>query len=156
MESGKITRQHEVLKAKYEEDASTAKGLMESWIIPIALGDSSGSQVSLEDLLRTYIPCENINMALSLPADSTTCEEVLVNVLSNLLRDQVNRLNFEEGALVMSGRFLPLDENNDLAVDKLDQGEWYGVINNRINFNGCFTACLGQEACSGPVCVVTP
>ena len=32
VESGKITRQHEVLKAKYEEDASTAKGLMESWI----------------------------------------------------------------------------------------------------------------------------
>ena len=32
VESGKVTRQHEILKAKYEEDASTAKGLMKSWI----------------------------------------------------------------------------------------------------------------------------
>jgi hypothetical protein len=130
-------------------------GLMEAWIIPLALGDNSGTPVRLEDLLEAYLPCEEISARVGLPSDSTVCEDVLVNALGRLLRDQVSRLDFPEGAVIMSGKFVPLDENNDLSVDKLDQGEWLGVINNNIRFNGCFTACKGME-CSGPVCQIVP
>ena len=65
----------------------------------------------------------------------------------------MSRLDFPEGAVVMSGRFNPIDTDQNLGVDKLDQGEWTGIINNEIEFHGCFTACL-DNACDGPPCQI--
>ena len=113
-------------------------------------------EIPLEDFLRINLegPCESINESFGLPADSMTCIETLSLALSALIRDQAGRLNFDEGALIMSGEFTPVDSDNDLSVDKLDQGRWRGVINGGLEFQGCFTACRGME-CEGPVCQIT-
>ena len=128
-------------------------GLMESWIIPLALGDMSGLAFPIDELLARYIPCEDINEAVGLQPDSTICETVLVTAVSTLLRNQIIALDFEEGAVRMSGSFVPVDLDNNLSVEKLDQGQWFGVINNQIEFDGCFTACQGM-ICNEPPCQI--
>lgn len=132
-------------------------GLLEAWIIPLAYGDGSGNAIQLQDFLRINLmgPCDSINMSLGLPADSETCINTLAVALDALIRDQVGQLNFEEDALVMSGSFNPIDTNNDLSIDKLDDGRWRGVLDGGLTFEGCFTACRGAE-CDGPVCQLTP
>jgi hypothetical protein len=130
-------------------------GLMEAWIIPLALGDSSGLPVPLEQLLRTYIPCDRINESVGLPMDSMICDTVLVTAVSTLLRNQISTLDFPEDAVKLSGRFVPVDLDNNLSVEKLDQGQWFGIINDRVNFDGCFTACQGM-ICNEPPCQIIP
>jgi hypothetical protein len=128
-------------------------GLMEAWIIPLALGESSGLPIPLEQLLRNYIPCDRINESVGLPMDSMICDTVLVTAVSTILRNQISTLDFPEGAVKLSGRFVPVDLDNNLSVEKLDQGQWFGIINDRINFDGCFTACQGM-ICNEPPCQI--
>jgi hypothetical protein len=54
----------------------------------------------------------------------------------------------------MTGKFTPVDSNFDLVVDRLEQGEWYGLIRGSTEFNGCFMACRGNEECADPVCQI--
>ena len=131
-------------------------GLLEAWIIPLAYGDNSGNPLSLEDFLSINLvgACDAINESVGLPDDSEICMNTLSTILSGLIRDQVSRLNFEEGALLMRGQFTPRDTDNDLSIDKLDNGQWTGVISGGLEFKGCFTACRGGE-CDGPVCQIT-
>ena len=130
-------------------------GLMEAWIIPLALDDMSGLSVPLEELLRTYIPCDRINESVGLAADSMICDTVLVTAVSTLLRNQIIGLDFDEGAVKMSGRFVPVDLDSNRSVEKLDEGQWFGLINDRISFAGCFTACQGM-ICNEDPCQIMP
>ncbi len=132
-------------------------GLLEAWIIPLAYGDNSGNPVQLSDFLRINLAstCDAINSRLMLPADSETCLNTLAIILSGVIETQINRLNFDGDQLVMRGSFTPQDTNNDLAVDKLDNGQWVGVIDGNLEFKGCFTACRGGE-CDGPLCEIIP
>ena len=130
-------------------------GLLEAWIIPLAYGDGSGNPVALRDFLEQNLAgaCGAINDYFSLPADSNTCINALAVVLSGVITEQVGRLNFNEDQLVMRGYFTPLDTDNDLSIDKLDNGQWIGVIDGGLEFKGCFNACRGSE-CDGPACQI--
>lgn len=130
-------------------------GLLEAWIIPLAYGDGSGNPIALRDFLEINLAgaCSSINDYFSLPADSTTCINALAVVLSGVITEQVGRLNFNEDQLVMRGYFTPLDTDNDLSIDKLDNGQWIGVIDGGLEFRGCFNACRGSE-CDGPDCQI--
>jgi len=132
-------------------------GLLETWIIPLALNPNGGGQeVGLEELLDTLLPCAEIQDAVSLDPNSSLCRDILVVALAEIVRAQVERLNFSGDTLKMRGSFKPLDENNDLTVDRLDEGRWRGRINvgSGVEFDGCFTACRAME-CATPVCSVT-
>ena len=134
-------------------------GLLESWIIPLLLNpNAAGSPVPLEELLETLIPCDSIEMAVGIddPSNSTICEDILVRALSGLIRDQVSRLNFGEDALIMSGDFRPTTMEGNLNVGLLTEGHWRGVINNDIEFDGCFIGCLNPADCLSSSCVITP
>lgn len=132
-------------------------GLLETWIIPLALNPNGGGQeVGLEELLDTLLPCAEIQDAVGLDPNSSLCRDILVVALAEIVRAQVERLNFSGDTLKMRGSFKPLDENNDLTVDRLDEGRWRGRINvgSGVEFDGCFTACRAME-CATPVCSVT-
>ena len=134
-------------------------GLLETWIIPLVLNPAAaGSEVGLEELLETLIPCDSIEEAVGVsdPANSSLCEDILVVALSGLIRDQVSRLNFSGDALLMSGDFKPTMLNGSLNVDQLTEGHWYGVINNDIEFNGCFVGCRNQADCINSTCMIAP
>lgn len=133
-------------------------GLIETWIIPLVLNpNAAGMEVGLEELLGTLIPCDAIQRAVGVnDPNSTICEDILVNALSGLIRDQVSRLNFDGDALMMSGDFKPTTVNGSLNVDQLTEGHWRGVINNDIEFNGCFVGCLNQATCVNSTCTITP
>ncbi len=133
-------------------------GLLETWIIPLALNpNGGGAEVGLEELLDTLLPCEDIQAAVGLDRNSSLCHDILVVALAEIVRSQGERLNFTGDTLKMRGSFKPVDENNDLTVDKLNEGRWLGHINvgDGVDFNGCFTACRGME-CATPVCQITP
>ena len=110
-------------------------GLMEAWIIPLALGDMTGLPVPLEELLRTYIPCDRINESVGLAPDSMICDTVLVTAVSTLLRNQIIGLDFDEGAVKMSGRFVPVDLDSNRSVEKLDE---YNSLNIENDFTKKF------------------
>lgn len=129
-------------------------GLMEAWIIPMVLGDQTGASYTLEDILENSLPCDRINEALRFDANDPFCRDVLIDTLSEILREQISRLNFDEDTLVMSGKFIPVDSNSDLTVDRLDQGEWYGLLDGSTEFNGCFIACRGNEECPEANCQI--
>ncbi|MAD61285.1 MAG: hypothetical protein CMH49_07230 [Myxococcales bacterium] len=130
-------------------------GLLEAWILPLAYGDGSGTPIALKDFLEINLSgvCESINERFNLPSDSDTCINALAIILSGVINEQVGRLNFTDDQLVMRGSFTPRDNDNDLSIDKLDNGQWIGVIDGNLEFRGCFTACRGGE-CEGPVCQV--
>jgi hypothetical protein len=46
--------------------------------------------------------------------------------------------------------------NGSLNVDQLTEGNWYGVINNDIEFNGCFVGCRTQADCINSTCMIAP
>jgi len=134
-------------------------GLIETWIIPLVLNPAAaGSEVGLEELLETLIPCDAIEEAVGIddPADSTICEDILVVALSGLIRDQVSRLNFDGDALLMSGDFKPTMLQGSLNVDQLTEGRWRGLINNDVEFDGCFVGCRNQADCLNSTCTISP
>lgn len=134
-------------------------GLLETWIIPLVLNPGlAGSAVGIEELLETLIPCNAIEEAVGVddPQNSTLCEDILVNALSGLIRDQVSRLNFSGDSLIMSGDFVPTMLNSSLNVDQLSEGHWYGVIDNNIEFNGCFVGCRNSADCINSTCMIAP
>jgi hypothetical protein len=134
-------------------------GLIETWIIPLVLNPAAaGSEVGLEELLETLIPCDAIEGAVGIddPADSTICEDILVVALSGLIRDQVSRLNFDGDALLMSGDFKPTMLQGSLNVDQLTEGRWRGLINNDVEFDGCFVGCRNQADCLNSTCTISP
>jgi hypothetical protein len=132
-------------------------GLLESWIIPLVLNpQSGGSEYGLEQLLGDFIPCDDIEEAIGLDPGSELCDDILVSALSALLRDQVSRLNFEGDALKMTGEFLPTTLEGTLNVNLLTEGKWHGVINNDIEFDGCFVGCRTANDCVNTRCEILP
>lgn len=118
-------------------------GLAESWIIPSIL--NSQGPVTIADLLNTLIPCEDVNDALSGNPQSGLCEEVFVEALSELLVEQISRLEFDLDQFNLEGWVTPADSNGSLAIDSLPQGTWSGTVSiggNDLVFDGSFRGCL--------------
>lgn len=116
-------------------------GIAEQWIIPAIVGQPG--PITLEELLGNLLPCMEINDLVGDP-NSGLCEDVLVAGLSEILYDQIGRLDFEPGAFRLEGTVLPLDEDGDLVIDKLANGHWTGSIaigDSTFNFGGCFEGC---------------
>jgi hypothetical protein len=116
-------------------------GIAEQWIIP-AIVNQPGP-ITLEELLGDLLPCMRINDLVGDP-NSGLCEDVLVAGLSEVLYDQIGRLNFEPGAFRLEGTVLPIDEDGDLVIDTLQNGNWTGSIaigDDIFNFGGCFEGC---------------
>lgn len=122
-----------------------ALGLLEQWLFPRLTG---GNQpVGLEELLAAVVPCRQVNDFFGDP-NSGICEDVLVAALSDIILEQIGRLDFDADQFVIDGVVTPLDEDGDLVIDKLDAGRWNGrltVGGGVYQFQGCFNACRGME-----------
>ncbi|MFN3199878.1 MAG: carboxypeptidase-like regulatory domain-containing protein [Bradymonadia bacterium] len=118
-------------------------GLAETWIIPAIL--NSQGPITLEDLFNTLIPCEDVNDALSGNPQSGLCEEVFVQALSELLVDQISRLEFDLDQFNLEGWVTPADTTGSLSIDSMPDGEWSGTVTiggNDLVFEGSFRGCL--------------
>ena len=81
------------------------------------------------------------------------CEDVLINAVSAIIIDQLGRLDFEPDQFRVQGRATLVDENIDLRIDQMIDGEWYGQIDTgdfQLSFNGCFVGCRDFE-CEVPL-----
>lgn len=131
-------------------------GIAEQWIIP-AIVNQPGP-ITLEQLLGDLLPCMQINDLVGDP-NSGLCEDVLVAGISEVLYDQIGRLNFEPGAFRLEGTVLPIDEDGDLVIDKLQNGNWTGSITiggDVFNFGGCFEGCRPEQGmpCEPEECTI--
>lgn len=129
-------------------------GLAEQWILPAIVGQPG--PLTLEDLLNTLLPCDRINDFFGDP-NSGLCQDVLVAALSEILYDQIRRLDFAPEAFQLRGTAIPLDEDGNLEIDRLSQGKWIGSVHigdQDFNFNGCFEGCRGDEECPAPECEI--
>lgn len=130
-------------------------GVLEQWVIPAIAGQPG--PMTLQDLLSTLLPCADINDFFGDP-NSGLCEDILVGALSEIIYDQVSRLDFAPEAFQIRGTAIPLDEDGNLEIDRLTQGKWIGSLrigDQEFNFNGCFEACRGDEECPAPECEIT-
>lgn len=122
-------------------------GLAETWIIPSIL--NTQGPVTIEDLLNTLIPCEDVNDALSGNPQSGLCEDVFVQALSELLVDQISRLEFDLDQFNLEGWVTPGDTTGDLSIDSLPDGEWTGTVTiggDDFTFDGTFRGCVRSGA----------
>ncbi|MEZ4474141.1 MAG: hypothetical protein R3F60_25810 [bacterium] len=127
-------------------------GLAEAWIIPAIVGQPG--PMTLEDLLGTLLPCDQINDFFGDPM-SGLCEDILVAALSEILYDQIRRLDFAPEAFQLRGTAIPVDEDGNLEIDRLQSGKWIGSLrigDQELSFNGCFEGCRGDEECPPPEC----
>ena len=125
-------------------------GIAEQWIIPAIVGQPG--PITLEELLAQLVPCMEINDLVGDP-NSGLCEDIIVAGLSEVLYDQIGRLNFAPGAFRLEGTVLPVGEDGDLVIDKLSNGHWTGSIaigDGVFNFGGCFEGCRPE---AGMECV---
>ena len=128
-------------------------GLAEQWIIPLIANQPPPYRI--EDMLADLIPCADINDFFGDP-NSGLCEDVLVAALSDVIYDQLGRLQFEPEQFRLSGTALARDRDGDLVVDMLDEGLWAGVLtfgDTVLDFEGCFQGCRDNE-CEGNGCVI--
>jgi hypothetical protein len=121
----------------------------EQWIIPAILnatGQPAEGEVTVQQLLEQLLPCESINNSIG--AGSTFCEDVLVAALSDLIVQQLGRLDLEVNQFTLSGFVEPADTDADLNIDRLNKGVWTGQIaftaDTTIPFRGCFSGCRKQ------------
>ena len=116
--------------------------LAEHWIIPTVLGVQG--PVTLEDMLGDLIPCQDINAAL--PGgnpNSGLCEDILVDALSRVARQQLERLEFSPEQFRLEGNVTTADSDGDLRIDQLVNGVWNGTVDlgTPIAFPGTFRGC---------------
>ena len=81
------------------------------------------------------------------------CENVLISAVSAVIVDQLGRLNFEPDQFRLQGRATLVDENIDLRIDQMIDGQWVGQIDTgdfQLGFNGCFVGCRDME-CAAPL-----
>ena len=116
--------------------------LAEHWIIPTIM--EVEGPVTLEDVLA-LIPCEDINA--SLPGgnpNSGLCEDVLVDALARVVREQLSELTFTPEQFSLEGDVQAADIDGDLRIDKLQNGVWRGTVlfgESSMGFNGSFVGC---------------
>lgn len=124
-------------------------GIAEQWVIPAILGEQG--PVTIEDMLAAWLPCEEINNFFN---DQTpgVCEEVLVQALSDVITDQIGRLDVDVDQFVLEGDCSPLDTDGDLRIDTLANGVWRGTMrfsdDNVVPFSGCFSGCRPEMECA--------
>ena len=129
-----------------------ALGLIETWIIPAVQGAPVGVRVPLRDILSDTFEgiCTSIDNTLNQPG---FCDNVLVNAVAAVIEDQLGRLSFDPDQFRLQGRATLVDENIDLRIDKIIDGQWAGVISTPdldLSFNGCFVGCRDLE-CAAPL-----
>ena len=129
-----------------------ALGLMETWLIPAVLGTQIGVPVRINDLLADVFEtvCADVDSALNQPG---FCENVLISAVSAVIVDQLGRLDFEPDQFRLQGRATLVDENIDLRIDQMIDGQWVGQIDTgdfQLGFNGCFVGCRDME-CAAPL-----
>lgn len=129
-----------------------ALGLMETWLIPAVLGTQIGVPVQINDLLSDVFEgvCVDVDSAIG---QQGFCENVLISALSAIIVDQLGRLNFAPEQFRLQGRATLVDENIDLRIDQMIDGQWVGQIDTgdfQLGFNGCFVGCRDME-CAAPL-----
>lgn len=134
----------------------------EQWIFPQIL--QTQGPISFEDFLGTLLagPCQAVDDFVNSPG---LCQDILVASLSDLLIDQVARLQFEPNQFQLQGTSFYADTDGDLRVDRLNGGTWVGTVeisdSLTLDFLGCYEGCRdparleeGQQPCVPADCVV--
>ncbi len=104
-----------------------ALALVEAWVLPAIL-DVEGP-VFLEEFFGQLLPCADINAALP-PFDPASgfCEQVILQPLADLVRQQIDDLVPPVGAFTFEGTVRAVDARPDLLVDSLLDGVWNGTF----------------------------
>ncbi|MCA9538911.1 MAG: hypothetical protein KC620_08480 [Myxococcales bacterium] len=127
--------------------ASILLGLAEMWIIPAILGEPG--PVGIDEVLEAILPCEDIDRVIG----EGNCQFILVEGLSQVIYEQLGRLEFASDAFTISGSVEPVDDDGDLVVDRLVDGVWSGMIGEELAFPGCFSGCRGLD-CEPEECLM--
>ncbi len=134
-------------------------GIATNWVIPAITG--ANGPVTVEEMIATLVPCDEINDFLTGDPRDGLCERVLVAALAEVLVNQLSRLEFSAEQFTIRGEVTPVDENGDLTIDRLEMGIWNGNIDAgdlQLEFNGCFEGCRpenGQD-CEPEDCIIPP
>jgi len=127
--------------------ATILLGLAEAWVIPAILGQPG--PISIADVLAELLPCEDIDDVIG----QGNCQSILVEGISEVIYQQITRLEFAADAFTIAGRVTPIDDDGDLVVDRLLDGTWEGMIGDDLRFPGCFTGCRGLD-CEPDACII--
>ncbi len=127
--------------------ATILLGLAETWVIPAILGQPG--PISIADVLAELLPCEDIDDVIG----QGNCQAILVEGISEVIYQQITRLEFAADAFTIFGRVTPIDDDGDLVVDRLVDGVWEGMIGDELRFPGCFTGCRGLD-CEPDACII--
>lgn len=128
-----------------------ALGIAEQWIFPAVVGRQGQGPTPISELLGDLMSdiCIDIDDFANNPG---FCQNVIVAALSALIIDQLGGFDFSPDEFRLTGSATLVDGDNDLRIDQLANGVWYGTIttdNLDLSFNGCFTGCRDAE-CPAP------
>lgn len=127
--------------------ATILLGLAETWVIPAILGQPG--PIGIAEVLAELLPCEDIDDVIG----DGNCQAILVEGISEVIYQQITRLEFAADAFTIFGRVTPIDDDGDLVVDRLLDGTWEGMIGDELRFPGCFTGCRGLD-CEPDACII--
>lgn len=127
--------------------ATILLGLAETWVIPAILGQPG--PIGIDEVLAEILPCEDIDDVIG----QGNCQIILVEGIAEVIYEQLGRLEFAADAFTIEGKVTPVDDDGDLVIDRLLDGEWQGLIGDDLRFPGCFTGCRGLD-CEPPACII--
>lgn len=127
--------------------ATILLALAETWVIPAILGEPG--PVTIAEVLAELLPCDDIDEVIG----DGNCQFILVEGISEVIYEQLGRLEFSSDDFTIVGSVEPVDDDGDLVIDRLLDGQWSGMIGAELSFPGCFTGCRGLD-CEPEPCII--
>ena len=127
-------------------------GIAEYWILPEIV--NLQAPVRIEEVLSELLPCQRID---DLIRNQGFCRDNLAPALAAVIRSEISDFRLSADGIDFNGTTVPVDDDGDLAVDRLTNGVWEGTFSETNRFFGCFNACKCLDAvcsCQAPDCTV--
>ena len=127
-------------------------GIAEYWVLPEIV--SLQAPVGIDEVLAELLPCQKID---DLIRDQGFCRDSLAPALAEVIRNEISQLRLSADGIDFNGTTVPVDDDGDLAIDRLTNGVWEGTFSETNRFFGCFNACKCLDAvcsCQAPDCTV--
>lgn len=122
-------------------------GIAEYWILPQIV--NLQAPVGIDEVLAELLPCERID---NLIRNQGFCRQDLAPALAGVIRSEISNFRLSTDGIDFNGTTVPVDDDGDLAIDRLTNGVWEGELSDSNRFFGCFNACK----CLDAVCSCQP